>query len=347
MFYQGFRTVLGLGVVGALVTGMTPFTDTTVDAQTFRYSQWIPVGHFSQRKVMHPYFKDIEKATQGRVKIQPTAKGLGAPPRQYQLAVDGIADVAWGPHGYTPGVHPLSEMSELPFVTRSTAANSVAYWKVFEKHLKPAGMHKAVHTLMVHVHPAGHLYNNKRAIAKMADFKGLKIRIPNRMVSEALKIFGAVPVAGPVTQLRNGLAKGVFDGTGFTDDAVMNFKITKFIKYASKFPGGLYNTSFFGVMNKKAWNKISKADQAVVMSFSGEAWSERLGKEWDHQENLGTASLKKGGVKYNTLSGDTLAQIKSTLAAFERNWLAKAKQRGVDGVAALKMFRKEAAAHGS
>ena len=319
----------------------------TANAKTFRYSQWIPSGHFSQVGVMHPYFKDIAKATEGRVEIQPTAKGLGAPPRQYQLAVDGIADVAWGPHGYTPGVHPLSEMSELPFLTRSTEANSVAYWKVFKKHLQPAGMHKAVHTLMVHTHPAGHLYNNKRAVTKIADFNGLKIRIPNRMVSEALKIFNAVPVAGPVTQLRNGLAKGVFDGTGFTDDAVMNFKITKFIKFAAKFPGGLYNTSFFGVMNKKAWGKISKADQKIVMGFSGEAFSKRLGAEWDRQEDKGHAALLKGGVKFNTLSGETLAQVKDKLGAFERNWLDKAKAKGVDGVAALKMFRAEVAAYGS
>lgn len=317
------------------------------DAQTFRYSQWIPTGHFSQVGVMHPYFKDIEKATEGRVKIQPTAKGLGAPPRQYQLAVDGIADVAWGPHGYTPGVHPLSEMAELPFVTRSTEANSVAYWRVFKKYLQPAGMHKAVHTLMVHVHPAGHLYNNKREVTKIADFEGLKFRIPNRMVSEALKIFNAVPVAGSVTQLRNGLAKGVYDGTGFTDDAVMNFKITKFIKYAAKFPGGLYNTSFFGVMNKRAWDKIKKADQEVVMKYSGEAFSKRLGAEWDRQEAKGHGVLKEGGVKFNTLSGDTLAQVKQKLAAFERNWLDKAKAKGVDGVAALKMYRAEVAAYGS
>lgn len=317
------------------------------NAKTYRYSQWIPVGHFSQKGVMHPYFKDIAKATEGRVNIQPTAKGLGAPPRQYQLAVDGIADVAWGPHGYTPGVHPLSEMAELPFVTKSTEANSVAYWNVFKKHFEPAGMHKAVHTLMVHVHPAGHLYNNKRAVVKMADFSGLKIRIPNRMVSEALKIFNAVPVAGPVTQLRNGLAKGVFDGTGFTDDAVMNFKITKFIKYAAKFPGGLYNTSFFGVMNKKAWDKISKADQKTVMSFSGAAFSKRLGAEWDRQEEKGHGVLKDGGVKFNTLGGDTLAQVKDKLAAFERTWLDKAKAKGVDGVAALKMFREEVAKYGS
>lgn len=336
---------ISAAAVAAVVTG---FAGTlSADAATFRYSQWLPVGHFSQGKVMHVYFKDIEKATQGRVKIQPTAKGLGAPPRQYQLAVDGIADVAWGPHGYTPGVHPLSEMSELPFVTRNTEANSVAYWKVFKKHLQPGGMHKAVHTLMVHTHPAGHLYNNKRNVTKMGDFGGLKFRIPNRMVSEALKIFGAVPVAGPVTQMRNGLAKGVYDGTGLTDDAVMNFKITKFIKYATKFPGGLYNTSFFGVMNKKAWSKISKADQKVVMELSGAAFSKRLGAVWDQQENLGTQTLKKAGVQYTNLSGDTLAQVKDKLAAFERNWLEKAKAKGVDGVAALKMFRAEVAAYGS
>ena len=335
-----------LGTAFVLAGGIALAGTTAADAQTFRYSQWLPVGHFSQGKVMHGYFKDIQKATQGRVKIQPTAKGLGAPPRQYQLAIDGIADVAWGPHGYTPGVHPLSEMSELPFVTRSTEANSVAYWKVFEKHLKPGGMHKAVHTLMLHTHPAGHLYNNKREIKTMADFSGIKIRIPNRSVSEALKLFGAVPVAGPVTQLRNGLAKGVFDGTGFTDEAVYNFKISKFIKYVTRFPGGLYNTSFFGVMNMDAWNKISKADQ-VVMSFSGAAFSKRLGAEWDRQENAAPAKLKADGAKYHTLSGETLVQVQDKLAAFERNWIEKAKERGVDGVAALKMFRKEVAAYGS
>ncbi len=337
-----FKTAL------AVAGGMTAMSlSIAAEAQTFRYSQWLPVGHFSQREVMHVYFKDIEKATQGRVKIQPTAKGLGAPPRQYQLAVDGIADVAWGPHGYTPGVHPLSEISELPFVTRNTEANSVAYWKVFKKHLQPGGMHKAVHTLMVHTHPAGHLYNNKREVKHLSDLQGLKLRIPNRMVSEALKIYGGVPVAGPVTQLRNGLAKGVFDGTGFTDEAVYNFKISKFIKFVTRIPGGMYNTSFFGVMNKNAWNKINKADQETVMKLSGAAYSARLGKVWDRYESEAPAKLKADGAKYHTISGQALADAKEKLAAFERNWLAKAKAKGVDGVAALKMFRAEVAAYGS
>ncbi|MEC7489966.1 MAG: TRAP transporter substrate-binding protein [Pseudomonadota bacterium] len=333
---------LKIGV--SVIAGMAAFAAVPAEAQTFRFSQWIPTAHFSMKDVMHVYFKDIEKATQGRVKIQPTAKALGSPPRQYQLVVDGIADMSWGPHGYTPGVHPLSEMSELPFITKNTEANSVAYWKVFKKHLQPAGMHKGVHTLTVHVHPAGHLYNNKRHVTRVADLKGLKMRIPNRMVSEALKIFGAVPVAGPVTQLRNGLAKGVYDGTGFTDEACYAFKLNKFIKYVTHFPGGLYNTSFFGVFNQKAWNKISKADQATVMNFSGVSFSKRMGTRWDRQENTFAPRFTKEA-KVHTLSGEPLAQVKSLLAGFETNWLKKAKKKGVDGVAALKMFRELVASY--
>ena len=67
-----------------------------------------------------------------------------------QLAVDGIADVAWAPHGYQPGVYPLSEMAELPGITKNTKANSVAYWKVYKAMFEKAGMHpKGVVTLAV------------------------------------------------------------------------------------------------------------------------------------------------------------------------------------------------------
>lgn len=317
------------------------------EAQTFRFSQWLPAGHFTQRDVMHVYFKDIEKATQGRVKIQPTAKGLGAPPRQYQLAVDGIADVIFVPHGYTPGVHPLSEIAELPFLTRNTEANSVAYWRVFEKILQPAGMHKGVHTLSVHVHPAGHLYNNKREIKTLDGFKGLKFRSTTFFVSEALKKFGAVPVAGPVTALRDGLARGVYDGTSFTDEAIYNFKINKFVKYVTRFPGGLYNTSFVVAMNSRAWGKISKADQAKVMELSGETYAKRIGRIWDGHENAAVPKLKADGIITHELKGETLTTVKKMLSGFETGWIAKVKKLGVDGAAAIKMFRDEVAAYGS
>lgn len=330
---------------GAAVAALAVSAGSADAQQVLRFSSYVPFGHFSQNAVFAPHFKDIEKATEGRVKVQRTAKPLGSPPRHYQLVVDGIADVAWPVHGYTPNVHPLSEMAELPFLTRSTEANSVAYWRVFKKHFQKAGMHKGVVTLGLNVHPAGHIYNQKRAINSFADFKGLKIRIPTSVVNEALKLLGAVPIAAPVTKLRDGLSRGIFDGTGFTDEALYNFKINKFIKYVTHIPGGMYNTSFGYVVNSKKWNKISPKDRATIRGLTGEAWSKAIGKAWDDQQRPAPARLKADGVDYFTLKGKFLTDFKAKFAFFEERWIEKANKAGVDGAAAVKMFKAEVASY--
>ena len=65
---------------------------------------------------------------------------------------------------------------------------------------EPAGMHKEVHTLTLFLHVPGQIYNNKREIRTLEDIKGLKIRIPNFVTSDAIQRLGGVPVAAPVTK---------------------------------------------------------------------------------------------------------------------------------------------------
>ena len=333
-----------LTATAAVLAGLALAAPAGAQSMNLRYSQWIPAAHFTQVNGLHKYFEDIAKATEGRVKIEPTAQALGAPPRHMQLTVEGITDVGWGAHGYTPGTYPWSELFELPFVTKNTLANSVAQWRVYKAIFEKHNVHPAeVHTLGLHVHPAGHIYNNKRAIVKFDDFKGLKIRSTNTIVTNALKEFGAVPLPMPVTQLRDALSKGVADGTSFTDEAVFNFKIGEFIKHATRIPGGLYNTSFFLVINKKKWDAISKADQEKITALSGEALARRIGQIWDAEEATGEARLKAIGVSYTTAEGDLLAQIKAKVGNVEGQWVETVKKSGIDGAAALKMFKDEAA----
>ena len=343
------RTRIGLVVAGALAAAAVTMPQAASAGKQFmRYSQWLPPGHWTQREALHKWFREIDQATQGRVVIQPTAKGLGAPPRQYQLALDGIADVVFQVHGYTPGSFPLSEMAELPFLTKSAEANSVAYWRVFKKMFEPAGMHNDVKALSVFVHVPGQIYNNKRAILSLDDIKGLKLRIPNNTTSNALKLLGGVPMAAPVTKLRDGLAKGVFDGTTLTDEAIYAFKIGRFVKFATHIPGGLYNLSFLVAMNKDKWNKISSADRASIMASAGEVLGgHRIGRIWDEREKWAPSQLQTDGVTWTTLQGAPLAALKAKLAVFERNWIKKAEAAGVDGAAALAMFRREVDDYGS
>lgn len=321
-------------------------TEATAQRMTLRFSQWIPAAHFTQKDGLHVFFKEVAKVTEGRVRIIPSAKGLGPPPRQMQLAVDGIADVAWGAHGYQPGVYPLSELAELPFMTKNTQANSVAYWRVFKAMFEKAGMHpKGVHTLGLHVHPAGQVYNNKREINEPADFKGLKLRATNSTVFRAFRHFGAVPISptGGVTALHQGLAKGIMDGTSFTDEALYNFRVSKFLKYGTHFEGGIYNTSFYLVINARKWSRISAKDRAAIMKLAGESLAMKIGAMWDKQETAAGPKLKADGIKIINAPAPLMDAMQKALAPVRTEWVAKAKKKGVDGEAAIKMFQEEIA----
>ena len=52
----------------------------------------------------------------------------------------------------------------------------------------------------------------KQPVRTMADLKGLKLRAPTRQTNKFLAALGATPVAMPVPQVGEALAKGVIDG---------------------------------------------------------------------------------------------------------------------------------------
>jgi len=76
---------------------------------------------------------------------------------------------------------------------------------------------------------------------------------------------------------------------------------------------------------------------------SGEALAKHLGTRWQREEDTGLERLTKLGVTVTKVEGDLLAKMKEALAPIEKEWIEKAKAKGVDGVAALKMFNEEAA----
>ncbi|ALG91492.1 MULTISPECIES: TRAP transporter substrate-binding protein [Actibacterium] len=306
---------------------------------TIRYSEWLPPTYFINERVLYPYFEEIEKVTEGRVVVEVSAGPLGPPPRNYQMAMDGIADMTWGVHGFTPGTFPLSEMVELPFHSTDAASNSVAYWRVFKDILEPANMHPGVHTLAVHTQPPGQMFNSVRPIKDPKDFVGLKIRSTNSSVASALENLGATPIGIPVTEMREALEKGIVDGVSLSNDAIYNFRVSEFVKYEMAIPGGLYNASMFLVMNLATWNKISPEDQAAISAISGEALARKMGEVWQAEHDASVPKSIADGIAISVPDGALLDFIHGALDPFEDAWLAKAKAAGIDGAQALEAYR--------
>jgi len=304
-----------------------------------RYNNWLPPNYFMSKKALDPYFEEIKKVTEGRVVIEQTANAVGPVPRNYQLVTDGVADMSWGIHGYTPGAFPLSEMVELPFITKSAEENSVAYWKVFKKYFEPSGMHADVHTLTVQVHAPGNIFTTK-PVTKVEDFVGLRLRAPSAGTGKRFEKLGAAPVGAPVTETREMISRGLIDGLGFTSEAIYAFKLDSYIKNVIRFPGGFYNVSFFVVINKDKWGSIAPADQAAIDAISGEALARKMGRVWDEEVQIFNGRLVEDKKSVEEASPELVRAIKEKIGDEEAAWVEQAGKAGVDGQAALSEFKQ-------
>jgi len=311
------------------------------NAQTvLKYNNWLPPQHNQLVLAMRPWAAEVEKATNGRVKIEFPPASLGAPPRQYDLAFEGIADIVTAVHGYTPGRFKLPGIAELPFVGDTAVQRSVAYWRVHEKYLAKAGEHKGVVVLAVFTHGPGTIMSREPLTTTDA-FKGRKMRVGGGIIDKINPALGGVNVAAPATEVHDILSKGVADGVFFPSEAFKVFKLDGSVKAQTIVPGGLYSSAWVIAMNKASYDKLPDQDKKALMSVSGEHLVRIHARAWDQADKEGIEAMQKAGVKRVNADRKFLDDIKAKTTFLEQEWLKDAAAAGIDGPAALKMFSDE------
>ena len=272
---------------------------------------WVPPSHLLVADVTMPLCKDIEQATAGRVKCNLLPKAVAAPPQTLDAVKDGLADLSFIVHGYTPGRFVLTDVVEFPFMGDTSEAISVAYQRIHEKVLAKQDEHKGVHVLAVFTHGPGQIYNTKRPINSLKDLEGLKIRVGGGLVNEVAKALGTVPMLKPAPESYELLSQGVADGVFFPKESPISFKLTPLIKHVTYVPGGLYNVSFALVANPAKWSQISEADRAAINKLSGEALALRAGKAWDATDAKGEKAIRDANIPIVIASAPFIAEIKA------------------------------------
>ncbi|MCS6920525.1 MAG: TRAP transporter substrate-binding protein, partial [Elioraea sp.] len=234
-------------------------------------SSWVPPTHPITATMLTPLCQDIEKATAGRVKCNILAKAPVGAVQTFDGVRDGLMDLSFTVHGYTPGRFTLTEAVEFPFMADSSQVMSVAYQRVHERMLAKADEHKGVVALAVFTHGPGQIYHATKPIASLADLKGQKIRVGGGLINEITKALGAVPLLRPAPEVFEILKTGVADGVFFPKESVGSFKLTPVLKHATFVPGGLYNVSFVWIANPAKWNSIPAADRKLIEPLLGDA----------------------------------------------------------------------------
>lgn len=312
---------------------------------TLNASSWVPPAHLVTADILMPLCADMQKVTSGRVKCNLLPKAVAAPPQTFDAIRDGLADISFLSHGYTPGRFLLNAAVEFPFTGGTAEASSVAYQRVYEKMLARAEEHNGVVVLSMMTHGPAAIYNTKHPIAALKDMQGMKIRVGSAPVGDIIRALGAVPMLKPINEIYELLSSGVADGVVMPMETPLAYKLMSLVKHVTVVPGGLYSQSMAWIANPAKWNSISEADRKLIQPLLGEALARRAGRAWDAADEKGYAALKTANIPMVMASPALIAEIKEKTASLEKEWIEKgAKPRGLDGAAVLKAFRAESAA---
>lgn len=329
--------LIGAGIgIGALV-----FSPAVRSQTTLAFSSFLPPGNHIVAKTLVPWTEQVEKATNGRVKVRMLAKPVAAPPGAFEAVRDGSADIAYGVQGLSPGRFYSYQVAEMPFLARTSQALSAAFWRVQDKHLGATGEYGGVKLLTVFTTSAFQIHTTRQPIRSIQDFKGLKIRVSGGVQLDIADRLGIVPVLQPITQAYELLSSGVADGIGGPVQLLRDFKLTSVVRHTTLFPQGMNFSSFFFVMNQASFNALSQADRDAITALSGEALARAAGRNFDLADEETLALMKSSTADITVASQDLLRDFRAAVQPVESKWIQDVKARGLDGQAVLAALRGE------
>jgi TRAP-type transport system periplasmic protein len=306
-------------------------------------SSWVGPTH-TLSLAQKEWCDTLEKNTSGRVKCNILPRAPVAAPGTIDAIKNGLLDVSFTVHGYTPGRFLFPQMAELPFLGNSAEPISVAFNKIASKYPQFGAEHQGLKVLAYFTHGPGIVFNTKKTVAQVEDLHGLKFRVGGGMVNEISKTLDMNVTLKPAPDSYELISGGVMDGTLFPAESTESFKIDKLIRYATTFPGGLYNTSFVFMMNPAKYDKLSPEDKKAVDAISGEFAARIFGRGWDRVDRRALALMQANNVVITKADAKFVNEVKTRTAGLEAKWVADAKAKGLpDPVKVLAEFRAEIA----
>jgi TRAP-type C4-dicarboxylate transport system substrate-binding protein len=321
-----------LVVLGILVsTSIAVYAQQPVKLRLYYHAS--PTG--GQSYFYQDWIKKVKEASQGKLDIifYPGAT-LGPPTEAYEMVKSGVVEMACVIIGFFPGRFPMSDVIQLPFLDLHNAeVASRVYWGLYEKFPEFRAEYPGVKTLILYCDSPTPIGTNK-AVRKMEDLRGLKIRALTGSPTEMLKALGGTPVLMAPGDIYTSMERKVLDGWMWSWEGCVGAKLYEVTDYYN--PANTYQPALSFLMNQNAWNKLTPDLQKVLERFTGAAGAESFGKEFDRYNEMDRAKVQAvKGRNFVDLSPDELKRWRETCNPIWDNWVQRMGSKGLPGKAVL------------
>jgi tripartite ATP-independent transporter DctP family solute receptor len=234
------------------------------------------LGHFAAES--HPgnvavkmFIEAVEKRTNGTIKIANFPNNaLGSPPEVLEQNILGAVDMSLPTQGQLGKYSKKFNCVMLPFLFENYAHADKVLDGPFIQWAAPDLDKAGLVFLSNWEWGFRNLTNSKRPVNKPEDVKGLKIRTPPELPTQAaMEALGAIVATINFNELQMALKQGVVDGQENPIAVIYANKLYETQKYLTM-TGHNYNTMVH-VISKKVWDKLTPAQKAIVKEESKKA----------------------------------------------------------------------------
>lgn len=295
-----------------------------------KFAIWMP-AHVSHGRAAGWLLKDIEKKSQGRIKIEYYWANSLVPMKQLIDAVQkGVADIAGINPAYQPGKMPLLTVNTLPATSPGEYYPSA---KALQELIQMPEIKSEIDKLnMRYLGPlptTAYGVWSKKPVRRIEDLKGLKLRAIG-LQNNLLDAVGGVPISMGSTEVYQAIAKGTLDGGLANPAMAIGYKWQEVTNYY--YPINFGCSTMFIAVNKNSWKKIPPDIQkrfAAVHDIScGVAHQIYQGDA----ERLLDLAVAQGQITVNQPSPEDKAKItKVAKEKIWKDWVEKMNKKGLPG----------------
>jgi tripartite ATP-independent transporter DctP family solute receptor len=292
------------GLVAAITFAAAPLS-----AETLRIGGNFPVDH-SSSKAIEMFAELVSAKTDGDIQIATfPAMQLGGAKENVDQVRSGVIFGTWIGTAYLSRTVPELEAVSLPFAypDRETAFRVIDGDVGKQLHEKLAD--KGFEALGWMELGSRNVTNNKRPIATIEDFEGLKIRLqPNETHIGTFRAIGGNPVSMGISEVYSALQQGVLDGQENPYAIIASRQFNEVQTYLSD------SSHFFDfitlVVNKRKFDRLSEENQAAVRSAAAEAvaWQRTKAAE---EDRTAKDALIASGMTFTPISEELRAELRA------------------------------------
>ena len=258
-------------------------------------------------------FKElVEKNSGGKLKVNIFPGGtLGSDQANVSAIQGGSLEMASMNSGIFASQVKEFGVYDFPFMFASTKEADAVVDGPFGKKMHAKLEEKGLIGLAYYELGFRHLTNGKRAINKVSDIEGLKLRvIPNPINVDWVKALGANPTPLPFPELYAALEQGAVDGQENPIPTINSAKMYEVQKHLT-LTGHQYNPQSV-VISKKFWDTLSAAEKKVLSDAALESAKFQRATARNLEASL-LDNLKKNGMQVTQLSESEMTILRDKM----------------------------------